>query len=58
MTLEYQMAYLVFNARVFTLRVFTDENSVNIVVRCLEALDRDARTNVGKKIKRPAKCQV
>lgn len=45
---KYQMAYLVFNARVFTLRVFTDENSVNIIVRRLEALDRDTWANVGK----------
>ena len=47
-----------FDTRVFTLRVFTDQNSVDVVVWCLETLDRDTRTNVGKKIERPTECQV
>lgn len=56
--LEHQMPYLVFNTRVFTLRVFTNEDSVDVVVWRFEALDRDARTNVSKKIECPAECQI
>ena len=52
------MPYLVLNARVFTLRVFTDEHSVDVVVRRLETLDRYTRTNVGEKIERSAERQV
>ena len=47
-----------FNTRVFTLRVLADKNSVDIVIWCLETLDRDAWTNIGKEVKCPTECQV
>lgn len=52
------MSYLVFNTRIFTLGILTDENSVDIVVGRFEALDRGTRTNIGKKIERSTERQV
>lgn len=40
----------VLNARVFTLSVFTNQNSVDIVVGGLVASDGSARTNVGEEV--------
>ena len=38
------------NTRVLSLGVLTDEDSVDVVVRGLEALDGDARTDVGEEV--------
>lgn len=40
----------VLNARVFALGIFTDQDSVDIVVGSLVASDRSARTDVGEKV--------
>lgn len=50
--------HLVLDTRVFSLSVFTDEDGVDIVVWSLEALDGDARTNVGKQVEGTTKRQV
>ena len=47
-----------FNTGVLALRVFSDQNGIDIVVGCLEALNRNARTNVGEKVKSPAQGKV
>ena len=46
------------NARIFSLRIFPDKDSVNVVVSGLEPLDRDARSDVGEKIESATKSQV
>lgn len=48
----------VLNARVFTLSVFSDQNSVDIVVRGLETSDRSARSQVGEEVESSAKSEV
>jgi hypothetical protein len=48
----------VLNARVLSLRVLPNEDSVDVVIRSFEALDRSARTDVGEKVKGSAKGQV
>ena len=51
-------ANLVLNARVLALRVLPNENSVDVFVRGLEALDRHARTDVREEVEGPAEGQV
>lgn len=51
-------AYLVLDAGVLALCIFTDENSVDVVIRSLEAGNRRARSDVGKEVERAAKCEV
>lgn len=53
-----EATHLMLNTRVFSLSVFTDEDGVDIVVWSLEALDGDARTNVGKQVEGTTKRQV
>ena len=43
---------------VFSLRVFTDENGVDIIVWCLVAGDGNTWPNVGEKVERPSEGQV
>ena len=58
LTRDRARAYLVLDARVFTLRVLPDENGVDILVGGLESPDGSAGTDVGEKVKGPAECQV
>lgn len=46
------------NSGVFSFSVFADEDSVDIVISRLEALDRDAGSNVRKQVEGPAKGQI
>ena len=46
------------NTGVLALRVLPNENSVDVLVRGLEALDRSARTNVGEEVESPPERQV
>ena len=46
------------DAGVLALRVLPDKNGVDVVIRCLEALDRKTRTNVGEEVEGSAKRQV
>jgi hypothetical protein len=48
----------VLDTRVLALRVLTDENSVDIIIRRLVALDRHAGTNVGEKVESAAQGKV
>jgi len=50
--------YLVLDTGILSLRVFADEDGVNVVVRSLEALDRGARSDIGKEVECPAEGQV
>lgn len=56
--LRYMYIYLVLDTRVFTLSIFTNEDSVNIVIRRLVALYRNARPDIGKQVERSTKCQI
>ena len=47
-----------FNTRVFTLGILTDQNGVDVVVGGLEALDGDTRPDVGKEVEGPTESQV
>lgn len=47
-----------FNARIFSLSVFTNENSIDVVIWGLETFDRYAGSNIRKQVKRPPQCQV
>lgn len=47
-----------FDTRVLAFSVLTNENSVDIVVRSLEAVDGDARSYVGEEEERSSQCQV
>ena len=47
-----------FNTRVFTLGILTDQNGVDVVVRGLETLDGNARTNIGEEVECPTERQV
>jgi hypothetical protein len=49
---------LVLNTRVLALRVLTDEDSVDVVVCCLVALDGHTRTNVGEQVESTAEGKV
>lgn len=53
-----KVTYLVFDTRVLSFSVFTDEDGIDVVVGCLEALNRDARTDIGKKIEGATESQV
>jgi hypothetical protein len=46
------------DTRVLPLSVLANENSVDVIVRRLEALDRDAGTDVGEEGEGPAECEV
>jgi hypothetical protein len=48
----------VLNARVLALSVLTDEDGVDVVVGGLEAGNGAARTEIGKEVECPTKCQV
>ena len=41
----------VFNTRIFTLRVFTNEDRIHVVVESFETFDGNAGTDIGKEIK-------
>ena len=58
LTRDRARAYLVLDARVFTLRVLPDENGVDIVVGCLETFDGHTWPNVGEQIECATKSQV
>ena len=45
----------VFYTRIFTLRVFTNKDSVHIIIGSLEAFDRYTGTNIGKEIESSSK---
>ena len=47
-----------FNARVFTLGILTDQNGVDVVVGSLEALDGNARPDVGEEVECPSEGKV
>lgn len=47
-----------FNTRIFSLCILPDENSVDIIIWGLEALNRRARTNVGEQVESSSKGQV
>jgi len=49
---------LVLNPRIFSFRVFTNENGVDVIVWCLVPGDRNAWADVGKKVESPSKGQV
>jgi hypothetical protein len=49
---------LVLNTRIFSFRIFTNENGVDVIVRCLVPRDRNARANVGEKVESPSKSQI
>ena len=51
-------ANLVLNARIFSFRIFTNENGINVVVWCLVPGNRNAWANVGEKVESPSKGQV
>lgn len=46
------------NAGILSFRVLSDEHGVHVIVGRLEALDRYARSDVGKKVESPAQSQV
>jgi len=46
------------NTRVLSLCVFTDKNSVDIIIWCLVSGDGNTWPNVGKKVECPSKGQV
>ena len=46
------------NARVLSFGVLTDENGVDIVVRGLEAGNRDAGADIGEKVEGPTESEV
>ena len=46
------------NAGVLSLGVLTDENRVDIIVRCLESLNGDARPDISEEVKRPTESKV
>jgi hypothetical protein len=48
----------VLNTRIFTLRVFTNEDRVHVVVGSFEAFNRHTRSDIGKEIEGPSKGQV
>lgn len=48
----------VLNARVLALSVLTDQDSVHIVVGCLEALNATARAHVGEEVESTTKSQI
>jgi hypothetical protein len=48
----------VLNARVFTLGVFSDQDSVDVIVRGLVAGNRSAGSQVGEEVKGSSKSQV
>ena len=39
------------NTRVFTLRIFTNQDGVDVVIRSLVALDGNAWADIGEKVK-------
>lgn len=47
-----------FDTRVLSFSVLADEDSIDIVVRRLESLDRCTGTNIGEKLESAAECQV
>lgn len=53
-----QTTYFVLNARVLSLGIFTNQNRIHIIVRCLEAFNRPTRPDVGEKVKGSSKSQV
>ena len=51
-------ANLVLDARVFTLSILSDEDGVDVLIRSLEALNGNARPDVGEEVEGPTKRQV
>jgi hypothetical protein len=49
---------LVLDTRVLSLSVLTNENSVDVVVWGLVALDGDTGSNIGKEVESPAEGQI
>jgi len=49
---------LVLNARVLSFCVFTDENGVDIIIRCLISGNGDTWPDVGEKVESPSESQV
>ena len=47
-----------FNTRVLSFGILTNEDSINVVVGSLEALDRDTWSDVGKEIECSTESQV
>ena len=46
------------NTRVFTLRIFTNQDGVDVVIRSLVALDGNTRANVGEEVEGASKSQI
>lgn len=57
-TLNHAIYHNMLNARVFALGIFTDQDSVDIVVRGLVASDGPARANIGEEVESATKCKV
>lgn len=57
-TLHHAVNDNMFDARVFTLGVLTDQDGVDIVVGCLVASDGPARTDVGEEVERATEGKV
>ena len=45
---------LVFDTRILSFGILPNENRVHVVVWCLEPLDGNARSDVGKQVERPS----
>lgn len=51
-------AHLVLNTRVFSLSVLTDQDSVDIVIGCLEALNGKTWSDIGEEVESSAESEV
>ena len=57
-TLDNTVNYDVLDARVFSFGVFTDQDSVDVVVGSFVAFERAARADVGEEVECSSKCEV
>jgi hypothetical protein len=46
------------DTRVFTLGIFTNQNSVNIIIRGLVTLDGNTRSDISEQVERSTKSQI
>jgi hypothetical protein len=51
-------ADLMFDTRILSFRIFTNENRIDVIVRCLVSLDRYAWPDVGEEVERSPKSQI
>lgn len=47
-----------FNTRILSLGILSDEDSVDVIVRGLESWDGDTRSNVGEKVECTTQSQI